>query len=230
MAVVSTPHTVEELHSGDRMSRAEFHRIYEQMPEDFKAELIGGTVYVASPLKRGHGIHHLPLGTLFYMYEGHTPGVESGDNTTLQLDDDSEPQPDLSLRILPEYGGQSTTTDDDYVAGAPELLAEIAHSSRALDLHGKYADYRRHGVREYLVLSLQESRLFWFDLQADRELQADDDGVLRMRTFPGLWIHGTALLQRDYQRLMETLQQGLQSAEHAEFVDTLNARSSNENQ
>src|SRR5947209_16507018 len=70
-----------ELHNGDRMTREEFHRIYEQMPEDFQAELIGGIVYVASPLKRRHGTNHLPLGTLFFTYESNTPGVESGDNT-----------------------------------------------------------------------------------------------------------------------------------------------------
>jgi hypothetical protein len=40
------------------MSREEFHRIYEQMPEDFKAELIGGIVYVASRLRRSHGTYH----------------------------------------------------------------------------------------------------------------------------------------------------------------------------
>jgi hypothetical protein len=44
-----------ELHSGDHMTRAEFHRIYEQTLKNFKAELIGGIVFVASPLKRPHG-------------------------------------------------------------------------------------------------------------------------------------------------------------------------------
>jgi hypothetical protein len=44
-----------ELHAGDRMTREEFHRIYERMPKKFKAELIGGTVFVASPLKWKHG-------------------------------------------------------------------------------------------------------------------------------------------------------------------------------
>ena len=42
-----------ELHSGDRMTREEFHRIYEQMPDDFEAELVGGTVYVSSPSSAG---------------------------------------------------------------------------------------------------------------------------------------------------------------------------------
>ena len=104
------------------MSADDFHRIYKEMPEDFKAELIGGIVYVASPLKRRHGTNHLPLGTLFFTYESNTPGVESGDNT-----------------------------------------------------------------------------------------------------FPGLWIHGDALLAKDYRRMMATLELGLASPDHEAFVRTLNA-------
>jgi Uma2 family endonuclease len=210
-----------ELHSGDRMTRAEFHRIYQQMPEDFEAELIGGIVYVASPLKRRHGTNHLPLGSLFFAYEGHTPGVESGDNTTILLGEEGEPQPDLYLRILPQFGGQSQTTSDDYVAGAPELIAEIAHSSRAIDLHAKREDYTRYGVREYLVLCLRERQLRWFDLRTNQELQSDADGVFRLRSFPGLWIHGECLLAKDYPRLIATLSQGLATPEHGAFVQRL---------
>jgi Uma2 family endonuclease len=211
-----------ELYTGDRMTQEEFHRIYTQMPPDFKAELIGGIVYVASPLKRRHGTNHLPLGTLFFTYELSTPGVESGDNTTILLGEEGEPQPDLYLRILPEFGGQSRTTVDDYVAGAPELLTEIAHSSRAIDLHAKRDDYARYGVREYLVLCLRERQLRWFDLRADRELAADADGIIRVRCFPGLWIDVEALLNKD-PRLMIVLQQGLATPEHADFVRALAA-------
>jgi hypothetical protein len=203
------------------MTRAEFHRIYEQMPEDFAAELIGGIVNVSSPLKRRRGTNHLPLGSLFFTYEGDTPGVESGDNTTILLGDEGEPQPDLYLRILPEFGGQSGTTPDDYVEGAPELISEIAHSSRSIDLHFKLDDYKRYGVREYLVVCLKEMQLRWFNLRADKEEQADADGVFRMRTFPGLWIHGEALLAKDYQRMTATLNLGLAGPEHAEFVKQL---------
>src|SRR5262245_9545338 len=144
------PPELPELHNGDRMSREEFHRIYEKMPESFKAELIGGIVYVASPLKRRHAMNHLPLGSLFFTYELQTPGVESGDNATILLSESSEPQPDLYLRILPEFGGQSRTSPDDYVLGSPELLAEIAVSSRSVDLHAKLEDYARNKVLEYL--------------------------------------------------------------------------------
>lgn len=180
-------------------------------------------MYIDSPLKIRHGKNHLPLGTLLFAYESATPGVECCDNATIILGDEGEPQPDLYLRVLPEYGGQSRTTESDYVAGAPELIAEIAPSSRAIDLHGKRDDYTRYGVLEYLVLNLRDNRLHWFDLRAGQELAPGADGVYRLRTFPGLWVHGEALLARDFQRMMATLNEGLATPEHAAFVRRLAA-------
>jgi hypothetical protein len=52
------------LHTGDRMSQAEFHRRYATYPEDVKIELIGGIVYMASPLRRAHGRRHAHLAGL----------------------------------------------------------------------------------------------------------------------------------------------------------------------
>lgn len=223
MPVLSAPKSpsVAELQSGDRMNRVEFHRLYENTPKHFKAELIGGTVYVASPLGLAHANRHGHLGMLFAAYELNTPGTESGDNATVMLGDESEPQPDLLLRILPEFGGQSATDRDDYVKGAPELIAEIAHSSRSIDLHAKRDDYARNGVREYLVLSLKDEQLFWFDLATGRELTPGPDGIIRLQSFPGFWINVSALLQADYKKLMTSFQQGLDSAEHAEFIRRL---------
>ncbi len=212
-----------DLASGDRMTQKEFHRLYRLAPPDFKAELIGGIVYVSSPVGIDHGTNHLPLGSVFFAYQSRTDGVECGDNTAILLGDEGEPQPDLFLRILPEYGGQSRTTSDNYIAGAPELLGEITHSSRAIDLHAKRDDYARYGVLEYLVLTIREKRLRWFDLQENEELSPDSDGVYRIRSFPGLWIHGPSLFQRNHKRLMQTLQKGLESPEHAAFVAKLAA-------
>jgi Uma2 family endonuclease len=223
---MSAPTSAEpqELHSGDRMTREEFHRIYAAMPEDFKAELIGGIVYVASPLKIAHATHHSLLATLFTVYAGNTPGVQTGDNATIILADEEEPQPDQYLRVLPEWGGQSATTADDYVSGAPELLAEIAHSSRAIDLHAKRESYARFGVREYLVLCLREQQLRWFDLRTGQEQGPDADGVFRLRLFPDLWIQGAALVANAYQPAMAALNAGLATPDHAAFAARLAAQ------
>ena len=212
-----------ELRTGDQMTQAEFHRAYSRCPEDFKAELIGGIVYVASPLKIRHGKSHFTLSGIFFAYESATPGVEGSDNTTVILGEDAEPQPDLYMRVLPDFGGQSRTTEDDYVGGAPEMVAEIALSSRSIDLHAKRRDYTQNGVLEYLVVCPREQQVRWFDLRGDQELSADADGILRIRTFPGLWVDAKALLARDHAKLMATLLLGVATPEHAEFVARLAA-------
>jgi Uma2 family endonuclease len=212
-----------DLNNGDRLTQKEFHRLYEQTDPGFKAELIGGIVYVASPLRIRHGTNHLPIGSLFLTYEASTPGVQCCDNTTVILGENAEPQPDLLLRILPEFGGQSRTNDDDYIEGAPELIAEIALSSRAIDLHAKRDDYSRFGVLEYLVVNLRDNRLHWFDLRGGRELSPDADGVCRIHTFPGLWVNAPAVLSRDFGQMTATLNAGLSTPEHTAFVQQLAA-------
>src|SRR5260221_7287847 len=93
------------LHNGDRLTQAEFHRRYEAYPEDVKFELIGGIVYMASPLRLPHGRYHQKLSFVLAHYESATPGVEVADNATVILGEESEPQPHLLLRIMTEFGG-----------------------------------------------------------------------------------------------------------------------------
>jgi Uma2 family endonuclease len=208
---------------GQRLKQPEFHRRYEAYPDDVKFELIGGVVYMTSPLRRPHGNYSFVLGTALGVYSSATPGTEGLDNTTTILGEESEPQPDLALRVLPAFGGRSHDTEDEYVKGPPELVAEIAHSSRDIDLHQKRDDYQRAGVVEYLVLSVAERELHWFHFPSGRPIRPKREGVRRSRIFPGLWIHGEALLARDSARLIEVVQQGLASRPHAAFVKRLQA-------
>jgi hypothetical protein len=203
------------------MSRAEFHKIYEQMPKHFKAELIGGVVYVASPLKLQHAKDDSSLGSLFWNYAARTPGVETGHNATVILGDDGEPQPDVFLRIRPEFRGQSTTSATGYILGAPELLGEVALSSKSVDFHVKLDEYARYGAMEYLVMCVKEKKLRWFDLRTKEELLPDADGVYRVRAFPGLWINGEALFTENFCRALDTLDLVLTSPEHAAFVQRM---------
>src|SRR5579862_2594710 len=133
MKVAKMPRTVRpkgmlavppELENGSHMRQPEFHRLYEQCPDDVKIELVGGIVYMASPLRLLHSGYDDELGFAFGLYRRLTRGVEVLHGATAILGEESEPQPDLGLRILPEYGGQSRTNAKLYVVGAPELLAE----------------------------------------------------------------------------------------------------------
>jgi Uma2 family endonuclease len=210
------------LEPGDRLTRPEFERRYEAMPHLKKAELIEGVVYVPSPVRHeGHGRQHAALSYWLSAYSASTPGLEVSDNATVRLDLDNEPQPDLLLRIVP--GGQSHVDPGGFIDGAPELVAEIASSSAAYDLHQKLNVYRRHGVREYIVWRVLEQGIDWFVLRdgSYERLHTDDISVFRSEVFPGLWLDATAMIRGDMATVLKVLEKGLASGEHEVFVVNL---------
>lgn len=208
------------LEPGDRLARDEFERRYERMPHIKKAELIEGIVYMPSPVRvRNHAEPHNQLAGWLAVYVSETSGVLCADNSTVRLDLDNEPQPDLVLMKLPSKGGQARISEDDYIEGAPELAVEIVGSSRAYDLHQKKGAYRRNGVREYLAWITGEHRLVWWELRGDdyREILPAADGLLKSGEFPGLWLDTAALLRGEMKTVLTALRQGLESPEHTEF-------------
>ena len=214
------------LESGDRLTRAEFERRYAAMPRLKKAEFIEGIVFMPSPVSRPHAAAHAELITWLGAYRAATPGVEIADNATVRLDLDNEPQPDALLRILPAAGGQSGDSEDDYVEGPPELVAEVASSSASYDLHEKKHAYRRNGVREYLVWLINEARIEWWELREGEYVSLTlEEGLLKSRVFPGLWLDAEALLGGQSARVLAQLQRGRESPEHAAFAAGLSARS-----
>jgi Uma2 family endonuclease len=216
---------IPPLENGDRLARPEFERRYEAMPELKKAELIEGVVYVPSPVSPKHGSPHFTLIGWLSHYSMTTPGLMGCDNTSLRLDLDNEPQPDVFLLILPTHGGQAGMDEDGYVAGAPELVGEIAASSASYDLPQKLEVYRRSGAREYVVWRVLDQAVDWFILREGRyePMPRDNAGIYRSEVFPGLWLDSEALLRGDLLGVIQILQQGIASPEHAEFVTRLQA-------
>lgn len=216
--------TIPPLEAGDRLTRDEFERRYHAMPHIKKAELIKGVVYMPSPVR--HKQHSKPHGcimTWLGVYHAATPLTDFGDNVTVRLGLDDEPQPDAFLRLESAVGGTSIVTPDDYIEGPPELIAEIAASSASYDMHDKLDEYQLNGVQEYVVWQIYDQRIDWFSLESGtyQPLSADEKSVIRSRVFPGLHLHIAALLQEDLAAVLAELQKGLETAEHAAFVQRL---------
>jgi Uma2 family endonuclease len=136
---------------------------------------------------------------------------------------ENEVQPDAFLRLEPAMGGKSHISADDYIEGAPELIVEVASTSASYDLHDKLRVYRRSGVQEYLVWRVGDGVVDWFYLHEGQYvlLEADTEGIVRSRIFPGLWLAVPALLDGNLAVVLGVLQKGLQSPEHAVFVERL---------
>ena len=195
------------------------------MPEKVKAERIEGVVYMpaAAVSAEFHGRPHAHMTAWLTVYESMTPGVVTADNSTIALDVDNDPQPDACLRILPTQGGQSKLDAKGYIVGSPELIVEIAASSMSYDLGAKLNAYRRNGVREYIVYRTYDGEVDWFILRDDQyaRLAPDPQGILMSEVFPGLWLKPEALIEGNAAELLAVLQQGIASADHAEFVKKL---------
>jgi Uma2 family endonuclease len=203
--------------AGDRMCRDEFLSRWEETPDLKRAELIDGVVYLPSPVSVEHGDKEILLLLWAGTYASRLGSVQALSNTTWMMED-SSPQPDVALRIRPEFGGQSRNVDK-FAGGAPEFAAEVTRSTRSYDLGPKLQLYERAGVREYLAALLEEQRLEWRVLREGRyELfQPDTAGIFRSTVFPGLWLDEAAFWANDTPAVLRVLEQGMSSPEFAAF-------------
>jgi Uma2 family endonuclease len=222
MAIVEQQ--IEPLRPGDYLCRDEFLHRWEAMPELKRAELIGGIVYMPSPLSVAHGQMTSWVNGWLLLYAVHTPGCAVGNATTWLMRKDA-PQPDVHLRILPEFGGHSQPSGS-LVEGAPELAAEVCLSSTSYDLHQKKSLYESADVNEYVTVLLSEKEVRWHWLVSGsyQLLAPTPDGTLQSVIFPGLWLNVPALLKGDMLQVLESLNEGLRSFEHAAFVSRLAAQ------
>jgi Uma2 family endonuclease len=216
------------LEPGDRLTRVEFERRWEAMPDLKRAELIEGVVYMAAAVRyRRHGRPNHWITRLLVTYENHTPGVAGAENTSVRMDLDNMPQPDTLLLIEPPHSKTITVSDDDYLEGAPELIVEIASSSASYDLGVKLQAYRRNGVPEYLVWRVLDGDIDRFVLHEGKYIQQlpDEAGLIRSTMFPGLWLDTRALLGGNFPDALATLERGLATPEHEAFVRQLGSSS-----
>jgi Uma2 family endonuclease len=212
---------IKPLENGDRLTFTEFERRYDATTNLKKAELIEGVVYMPAALRfKSHSKPHSHLMGWLGYYEAATPGVELGDNPTVKIDGKNGPQPDAILRI---EGGQSIINDDDYIEGAPELIAEVSASTVSYDLHKKFQLYLKHEVQEYLVWRVYDSEFDWFRLKEGNyiQLKPNQEGIICSEIFPCLWLDKQALLSGNLAQVLKVLQQGIATQEHTNFVAEL---------
>ena len=145
------------------------------------------------------------------LYRRRTPGVRQADGATLILGEFGEPQPDNLFRIEPERGGACYINEENYLTGPPELVVEVAKSSRPFDLGGKRHDYECAGVKEYIVVAIDPSEVHWHVRRGDKlkRILPDPDGIYRSAAFPGLWLDPVALLKGDIEGVIAALDRGL---------------------
>lgn len=222
-----TKRFVPPFENGDHMDRKTFHALYEKTPDGFKAELIGGIVHMASPVRWFHAEPHAMLALWLMAYKQKTPGVLVGITPSVYLDEtESEVQPDLCLRLPEDAGGRSIRDEGGYIIGPPEVVVEISLSSLPGDLFTKKHDYERYGVQEYLVIDVFRECVHWFVRVKSKfqTLAPSKDRLLKSKVFPGLWLDPKGPFELEPDTITDGLSLGLASPEHAVLIAKLKSK------
>ena len=215
------------LTEGQCLDQKTFHALYQQSPEGFRAELIGGKVAGPSPESEPHVRYRVMFEDWLSAYSQMTPNTLRSGGSIL-LGDKSEPQPDTCLVI--EQGGQTTIEPQTeggqpYRKGSPELVVEVSATTQLTDLAGgkKYLDYERYAVAEYIVVDVKKKQVCWFARRDDgfQQLKEGTDGILRSEVFPGLWLDPHAMIEKDWARVKSVLNAGVERDEHQGFCEEL---------
>lgn len=130
----------------------EYHKMVEAgiLTADDQVELIRGEIVKMSPIGRRHSSNVKRLTELFILRL--TPNVTIGVQDPVELDDSSEPQPDLSLlRRRPDF----------YEAGHPQpqdvfLLVEVADTTVEFDKTVKIPLYAESGILEVWLVDVSD--------------------------------------------------------------------------
>jgi hypothetical protein len=80
-------------------------------------------------------------------------------------------------------------------------------------------------VLEYVVRALEPDEVIWHVMREGRlaAVPTGAEGLHRSEVFPGLWLDPVALLAGDRADLRASVDLGLATVEHAEFVARLSA-------
>ena len=116
--------------------------------------------------------------------------------------------------------GQLMIDDDGYLVGAPELVVEISASTLSVDTNEKYKAYEKHCVKEYLLWDTKSNCVTWYVRNRTKfvAMKPTRAGMLKSKTFPGLWLDVAAMLNGDLNLVMQILNEGLASAPHGQYV------------
>jgi Uma2 family endonuclease len=136
-------------------SVADYHRMAEAsiLTEDDRVELIEGRIIVMSPATSRHAACVKRLNGCLSRLVGAIMIVSVQD--PVQLDDHSEPQPDVALlRLREDFYATSHPTAADTL-----LLIEVADTSESYDREQKLSLYARSAIPEVWIVSVAKNHV-----------------------------------------------------------------------
>lgn len=126
------------------------------LPHDKRFELLRGEIIEMSPIGKRHAACVKRLNRTLNRDVGDSVIVSTQD--PIQLDDFSEPQPDIALlKFRDDFYEQSLPMPSDVL-----LVIEVSDTTLDFDRRVKVSDYARAGIPEVLIFNLPDEQLEYF--------------------------------------------------------------------
>ena len=128
----------------------------------------------------------------------------------------------IYLLVEPTHGGQARFSDDHFVIGTPELVAEISGTTVSFDMNLKFHVYRRNGVREYIVWRSPRSGYRLVCLKTESiENSPPTPAASSAATYSRPVAARARHAGRRLGHVLGVLEQGVRTKEHAGFLPAL---------
>ncbi len=153
-----------------------------------RADLIGGQIYMHSPVNFRHAtlLNNLDCLLRVYLQEAGLGGVLHREAVAVRLSARETFMPDLSYFTAAQAARLGTT----HAAFAPSFVVEVlSPSSIKRDCGPKFAAYEQHGVQEYWVLDPEGLEHRFYRRAGDllEEFAAGADKI-ESTSIPGFWV------------------------------------------
>jgi Uma2 family endonuclease len=172
----------------------QYHQLSEKeiLPPDSRVELINGDILEMSPIGVRHGMTVKRLNAFFAVQLFQKAIISVQD--PIQLNDYSEPQPDLALlKFRADFYGDRLPRAEDVL-----LIIEVADSSYRYDRDLKIPLYAQSGIPEVWLIDLTRQRLLSFSQpQGGHYGQVNDlknDQIICCDGFPDLFLDLSTIL------------------------------------
>jgi hypothetical protein len=144
-------------------------------------------------------------------YRLFSPGFYVCVMAKVQLNADEAEVPGLVAML--NYGRmKQCKVEDEVFHGPPNFILDVFYSADDPDFLRRRERFCRAGVLEYFVAFQGEQIEYRWHRLTDGKyelVQPDEDGILRSRALPNLWLPRQALLDRDWWAVLGCIERGV---------------------
>jgi len=156
-------------------------------------------------------------------YRLSTPGLHVCIHVPVQINRSTRVIPGLIVQVGNGKFNQCNPVDYDHFSGPPNFVFDVFRDEQRGTYDSRRELYEQNGVIEYVAWFNSSKLPIWNRLAKSkyREIEEDEDGLIKSTALPGLWIPTKSWAERDMWSIMAKISHGITRRGHRDFMATI---------